>query len=159
MDPFWTALRPSNVQKELSPPATISACIVIPKKPSTTKEQRRSSILSSCQVLAQLASQTVSETAQVVEIIDGLIKKISIEHGLGRESKSIINGREDQVSLQATTTEHIANPPIQQNQSQARKQPSAIGAPTTSSHKAAGNQSKRMKKATEKARDAKALGR
>ncbi len=158
MDPFWTTLRPSNVQKELPPPATISACIDIPKKPSTTKEQRCSSILSKCQVLAQLASQTVYETEQVVEIIDGLIKKLLIEHSSGKESKSVINGREDQVSHQATTTQHIANPPIQQNQTQARKQPSAIGAPTTSSHKAAGYQSKRKKKATEKARDLKALG-
>jgi len=35
--------------------------------------------------------------------------------------------------------EYIANPPIKKKQSQARKQPQAIGAPTTSSYKAAGN--------------------
>ena len=84
---------------------------------------------------------------------------MSIEHGSGKESKSVINRREDQVSPQATTTEHIANPPIQQNQSQARKQPSAIGAPTTSSHKAAGARSSRERKQTMKAKEAKALGR
>ena len=38
----------------------------------------------------------------------------------------------------AQGTEHISHPPVQPKQSQARKQPSAIGAPTTSSYKAAG---------------------
>jgi hypothetical protein len=55
--------------------------------------------------------------------------------------------------------EHIANPPVQQKQSQVRKQPSAIGAPTTSSYKAAGARSSRERKQTMKAKESKALGR
>jgi hypothetical protein len=158
VDQFWIAPQQTNMQKQLPPLTTTYACASIPTKPTTTKEQRHSSILSKCQVLAQLASQTVSETEEVVEIINGLVTKLSIHHGLGKEYKSGINGREDQ-NHRASTMELISNPPIQQKQNQARKQPSAIGAPTTSSHKAAGYQSKRIKKATEKARDAKALGR
>jgi len=42
--------------------------------------------------------------------------------------------------------EYISNPPVQQKQSQVRKQPSAIGAPTTSSYKAAGARSSRERK-------------
>jgi hypothetical protein len=54
--------------------------------------------------------------------------------------------------------EYIANPPIKKKQSQARKQPQAIGAPTTVSYKAAGNRSRRERKELEKAKSAKALG-
>jgi hypothetical protein len=54
--------------------------------------------------------------------------------------------------------EFISNPPVKKKQSQSRKQPHAIGAPTTSSYKAASNRSNRERKETERVKAAKALG-
>lgn len=111
--------------------------------------------MSSMQVLAELASVSLSETASVAAQINTMIenqrsttKKVTEKSGCSDESNA------GQVPMK----EYISNPPLKKKQSQARKQPMAIGAPTTTSYKAAGNRSQRERKQTEKATTARALG-
>ena len=111
--------------------------------------------MSSSEIVAQLASLSISSTTLVLAELGSIIDRLSIKQG-GDDNGKWKKGIE---MKDVPAMEHIANPPVQQKQSQVRKQPSAIGAPTTSSYKAAGVRSSRERKQTMKAKELKALGR
>jgi hypothetical protein len=123
----------------------------------TTMEERSAAILSSFQIVVQLASTSNSATEIVLSELGGLINRLSTANSGKRNNKQKDNTETKHKDTQVV--EHISNPPVQQKQSQARKQPSAIGAPTTSSYKAAGARSSRERKLTMKAKESKDLGR
>ena len=120
-------------------------------KPHTTKEERLASMMSGFKAVAELASNSNSATSAVNENILSLFAKLSMN-----KVDSITNKSDDKV---ASTTNLVGNPQTKQRQNQNRKQPYAIGAPTTASNKAASRASARERKATEKAKSAAALGK
>jgi hypothetical protein len=121
----------------------------------STVEERSAAIMSSSEIVAQLASLSISSTTLVLAELGGIIDRLSIKQDGDDNGK-----RKKGIEMKdVPAMEHIANPPVQQKQSQVRKQPSAIGAPTTSSYKAAGARSSRERKQTMKAKESKALGR
>ena len=114
-------------------------------------------IMSRYQIVAELASTLSSATAIVIAEIDNLINRLSMNQHTKinrKQSKTI-----EEEGNNILEKEYISNPPVQQKQSQVRKQPSAIGAPTTSSYKAAGARSSRERKQSMKLKESKALGR
>jgi len=129
----------------------------VPAEQRTTKEQRQIAIMSSCQTVAEIASTSIAATDIVLAEIGSLIDRLSIKQ-VGKHITT--GGKTIEYEIKTVQAkEHVSNPPVQQKQTQVRKQPSAIGAPTTSSYKAAGARSVRERKMSEKARDLKALGR
>lgn len=114
---------------------------------TSTKEQRLASLMSIFKVAAELASNSISATESATTEVTSMIARLQLSKGGERNSAKPVPSKE-----------YISNPPIKQKQSQARKQPNAIGAPTTSSHKAAGNRAQRERTETERIKSAKALG-
>lgn len=125
---------------------------------TSTKEQRLASLMSIFKVAAELASNSISATESATTEVTSMIARLQLSKGGERNSANkggdIIKNKASPVPFK----EYISNPPIKQKQSQARKQPNAIGAPTTSSHKAAGNRAQRERTETERIKSAKALG-
>ena len=108
------------------------------------------------QIVAELASTSNSASSLVIAELDNLIDRLSVnqdEKHNGKRKKTI-----EKEANNVPVKEYISNPPVQQKQSQVRKQPSAIGAPTTSSYKAAGARSSRERKQSMKLKESKALG-
>lgn len=129
----------------------------LPAKKVSTKEERCIELVSSMQVLAEIASMSISATSRVGAQINIMIENERSMRDNGNDVKQGggIGGKETKL---VPVKKYIANPLVKKKQTQARKQPHAIGAPTTSSYKAAGNRSQRERKETEKAKTAKALG-
>ena len=152
VDPFWK--QPPNEGKPQLTTTISSSRVCVPAKPMSTMEERSAAIMSSFQIVAQIASTSSSSTAIVLAELGGLIDRLSIKQDGKHNHKRIEPEFKDVQAM-----EHVCNPPVHQKQSQARKQPSAIGAPTTSSYKAAGARSSPERKQTMKAKEPKALGR
>ena len=110
------------------------------------------------QVAAVLAYVSISATESTTAEVNSIIAKLQLSKREG--GKKIKKGGDTSKNNAKLVpmSEFIANPTIKQNQSQARKQPNAIGAPTTSSYKATCNRSKRERKEAERVKSAKALG-
>lgn len=155
VDPFWK--QPPNEHEQQLATAISSDRVCVPAKQMSTAEERRAAIMSSHNLIAELASPSSTDTAFVLAELGRLIETLSNKkHGEhSKQRKKTI----DTEFKDVPAMEHISNPPVQQKQSQARKQPGAIGAPTTSSYKAAGARSSRERKQTMKAKELKALGR
>ena len=159
VDPFWKQPT-SEHERQL---ATIKSapssgnCVCVPLKPMSTMEERSAAIMSRYQIVAELASTSNSATSLLIAELDNLIDRLSMNQNEkinGKLSKII-----EKEANNILAKEYISNPPVQQKQSQVRKQPSAIGAPTTSSYKAAGARSPRERKQSMKLKESKALGR
>ncbi len=92
----------------------------------------------------------------------GIIAKLQLSKREGvkatKNSGDMCKSNTELVELVPEEKEFISNPPVKKKQSQSRKQPHAIGAPTTSSYKAASNRSNRERMETERVKAAKALG-
>jgi hypothetical protein len=133
----------------------------IPSKKTSTKEQRFASLISTFKVAAELASVSISATESTITEVNGIIAKLQLSMSEGlkgpKNGGRMCNSNTEPVELMSGT-EFNANPPVKKKQSQSRKQPHAIGAPTTSSHKAASARSNRERKETERVKAAKALG-
>lgn len=160
VDPFWkqpTSECEEQMATAISAPSSRDNRVCVPAKPMSTMEERSAAIMSSSEIVAQLASLSSSSTNLVLAELSAIIDRLSIKQDGDHDGKrkKIIGPEIKDVPAM----EHIANPPVQQKQSQIRKQPSAIGAPTTSSYKAAGARSSRERKQTLKAKESKALGR
>jgi hypothetical protein len=155
---FW--IKESSNYKQSS---TIIPSITrsIPAKQTSTKEQRFASLMSTFKIAAELASVSISATDSTTTEVNGIIAKLQLSKREGvkatKNSGDMRKSNTELVEL-VSGTEFIANPPVKKKQSQSRKQPHAIGAPTTSSHKAASARSNRERKETERVKAAKALG-
>ena len=129
----------------------------LPANKVSTKEERFTELVSSMQVLAEIASMSISATSRVGAQINVMIENERSMRDSGNDVKQG-GGIGEKKTKSVPVKKYIANPLVKKKQTQARKQPHAIGAPTTSSYKAAGQRSQRERKETEKAKTAKALG-
>jgi hypothetical protein len=155
VDKFWIE-QCSSAQPQAN---TITSSVrSLPAKQASTKDERYAALMSTMQVLAQLASRTISGTTSATEDINNMIEELQRTKAGEGNAEALCGGIDESNTGVVPMKEYIANPPIKKKQSQARKQPQAIGAPTTSSYKAAGNRSRRERKESEKAKSAKALG-
>ena len=151
VDPFWLLPQKNDILQPFSADTMDPVMPAETVKPHTTKEERLASMMSGFKAVAELASNSNSATSAVNENILSLFAKLSMN-----KVDSITNKSDDKV---ASTTNLVGNPQTKQRQNQNRKQPYAIGAPTTASNKAASRASARERKATEKAKSAAALGK
>jgi len=155
VDTFWIEQCSSAQPQPNTIPSSVRS---LPAKQASTKDERYAALMSRMQVLAQLASRTISGTTSATEDINNMIEELQRTKAEEGNAEAHCGGIDESNTGVVPMKEYIANPPIKKKQSQARKQPQAIGAPTTSSYKAAGNRSRRERKQSEKAKSAKALG-
>lgn len=155
VDMFWIQQRNSTEKPQARTMPSIGQSL--PAKQTLTKDERSAALMSSMQVLAGFASMSISGFERVSTEINVMIERESSITKKGDEVKQAEGVGANNIGF-APVNEYISNPPVKKKQSQARKQPHAIGAPTTSSYKAAGNRSQRERKETEKVANAKALG-
>lgn len=120
------------------------------QKPASTKAERIVKLKSAFDPVRKIAAQTVGATEKVIEELGNLLQglNVTLPSAVARKSAS-----------SATSLEIVANPKVERNQNQKRKQPKSSGAPTTKTSKVASRKSARERKKTEKAKAAMAAGR
>ena len=121
IDPFWLVDAKTNVN--LHQPNVVSQPLGN-SKPTTTKETRLASIRQTFEPLAQLSSNSNLHTDNLISTIHQLFRNLS----------------NDKVNSL------VANPLVVSGQSQKRRQPNAVGAPTTAANKAASRASNKEKR-------------
>jgi hypothetical protein len=134
VDSFWAHQSSEHLQSTTIIPSIAQSIL---SKKTLSKEQRFSSLMSIFQVAAELASVSISATESTTAEVNGIVAKLQLStRDGGKKTKKGGDTSKNNAKL-VPMSDYIANPPIKRNQSQACKQPSAIGAPTTSSYKAA----------------------
>jgi hypothetical protein len=137
IDPFWL-LEPTALAIPHEPYIIPQQLVNI--KPTETKESRLTSSRTAFEPLAQLSSNSIVKTKNLLTTIHGLLRDLSIDDN-------------------DTLSSLIANPLFVSGQSQRRRQPNATGAPTTAANKAASRASNKEKRKKAQSDESIALGR
>ena len=116
-----------------------------------TKAERKKALVANYEPLAEAIASSNSKTNTEISLVKERIINAT------QSKKSHVGKRK--LSELGPDDDIVSNPPTAKMQKQKRRQPSAIGAPTTKLNKKASRESKRVRKQSEKAKINDLMGR